>query len=169
MSLEPSDLRLHAPLLHVGRGHAVQRRRLDVQHPQHRVDLPAVVDLVLGHHPQPLPRRQARPFGRRAFGLQRLGRQRAKLRQRFLVQAIEELQDGVAAVGQLAPVRDVAAVAIVNGLGPDEAFGDGDVPDEVAERERARLVGPLDAILRDAGGDAPMDWLARPPGWDWRN
>src|SRR5439155_25691393 len=31
---------------------------------------------------------------------------------------------------------------------------DGDVPHEIAERERAQLVGPFQMVLRNAGGDA---------------
>ena len=51
-------------------------------------------------------------------------------------------------------MRHVAARPIVHGLGPDVALGDGDVPHEIAERERARLVGPFQMLRRNARRDA---------------
>jgi hypothetical protein len=65
------------------------------------------------------------------------------------VHPVEKREHRVAAVGELATVGDVRALAVVNGLGPDEALGDGDVANDVAERERARLVGPFGLRLRN--------------------
>jgi hypothetical protein len=65
-----------------------------------------------------------------------------------------KLQHRVAPVGQLAAVRHVAARAVVHRLAPDVALRHGDVPNQIAERERAGLVGPLDPVGGDAGSDA---------------
>ena len=109
-----------------------------------------MVDLVLGHHPQPLPGGQRHARRCHALLLEHRRSQRAELRHRLVVQAIHEREHRVAAVGELAAVRDVGDRPVVHGLGPDQALGDGDVAREVAERKGAGLVTPLHLVRRDA-------------------
>ena len=132
---------------------AIERRRLDTEHPEHQVQLPAVVDLVFLHRAQPLPGGHRHVARRRAFCGELLRRERTEDRHRFAVQAIHERQHGVAAVGQLAAVRCIAAWTSADGLRPHVAFGGRQVSDEISESKGARLIRPFDLVGRDQQGD----------------
>ncbi len=69
--------------------------------------------------------------------------------------AIEKCKDRVLPVGELETVRIVPAGPPGHRFGPHQAFGDRDMADEIAERQRARLVSPLAAVVRNQRGDAP--------------
>ena len=72
-----------------------------------------------------------------------------------VMEAFEQREDRLAAVGELATVGRIGRRPVVNRLSPDEPLGDRDVAHEIAEREGCRLVGPLHLFRRNACGDAP--------------
>jgi len=70
------------------------------------------------------------------------------------VKLIEQRQHAIPAVSELAAMRDIQSAPIEHRLGPDEALGDRNMPDDIAQRERRGLVRPLDAISWNQGGYA---------------
>jgi hypothetical protein len=74
-------------------------------------------------------------------------------RQGFCMQAFHQFHDTFVIGGEFVAVAGIAARAILNVLGEHVAFGDREVAQEIAKRETARRVSPIDLVWGNATGD----------------
>jgi hypothetical protein len=125
-----------------------------VKHAEHEIDLPAVMDLVLKHRAQPLPRGDVGAAWRHALAAQIGWREPAEDLDGLGVHPLEIAHYLVVAVGEISPVSWIPAGAAGDILSKHPALDRAKVSHEIAQRERTRLVRPLELIRRNAGEDA---------------
>src|SRR5208337_3956863 len=109
-----------------------------------------MVDFVFDHQPQPFPFGDFHSAWGFAFGLQIRVAKRGEDFQRFPVQAVHQSQDIFIAVGELFAVAPILAGLPLQIFSPKIAFGDREVPQEIAKREFSRRVSPIELVGRDA-------------------
>src|SRR6185503_11616266 len=99
-------------------------------------ELTAMVNLVLDHRAQPLPRGDGGAGGRRASTRERLGRERSIDVEGLGMRAVQIGDDGIVAIREIATMSGVHARITPCGLGEHVPLGGANVPYQVAERER---------------------------------
>jgi len=114
----------------------------------HEVELAAVVGLVLGHGPQPLPGGHLGPSRVHAGGQQVGVGEGAEDGQGFGVAGVQVGAHPVQACGQVCPVARIHAGAALHVLRVHEALQPRQVPEQVAEGEGPRRRRPLQILGR---------------------
>src|SRR6266542_2226141 len=135
------------------RGEAVQRRAGDAEHAEVDVDLPAMMDLVLGQRAQPLPDAELRAGGGHAFLLQLFVGEGGEDLHRLVVRAVEVVENGVVSLGELPAVSGIAARLELRVLGVHVQLDRGEVAEKIAEGELPFPVRPLDPVAGDEVDD----------------
>lgn len=92
--------------------------------------------------------------GRFAFAAQIFVGELGEDGQRFGMQALHQFEDTFEVGGEFLAVGGVAALAILNIFGEQEALGDGDVTQEIAGGEFYRRIGPVNLVWRNKNCDA---------------
>src|SRR5262249_52882592 len=118
------------------------------------VDLAAVMNFVLGHQAEPFADTQLGAARRYTPLLEVLIAKSAQYSHRLLVEAAHVREDRVVAVGQLPAVSGIAARPQLSILDEHPAFDAAKMAKDVAERELAGLVRPLDSVGWNAGCNA---------------
>ena len=135
-------------------GGAKEGRGGDAEEAEIVVNLAAMMDFVLGHGAEEDPDGNLRTGGSGAealkIGIGEAGEDFAG----FGVEAFEEGEDVVEAVGEMLAFRGVAMGMAEDGFGEHEAFGDGDVAEEIAGGEFSGGAGGFEFVRGDAAGGA---------------
>src|SRR5712691_10975874 len=113
-----------------------------------------MMDFVLDHRAEPLSDAQLDAAGRHALLLEIVVAERAEDRHGLVVHPLHEVDDPVVTIAELAAVTGIPARFALRVLREHPALDRGEMPHQIAEGELAFFVGPVEAIGRDACGDA---------------
>jgi hypothetical protein len=135
-------------------GGSEERRSRDAEEAEVVVDLAAMMDFVLGHGAEEDPDGNLRAGGSGAEALEVGVGEAGEDFAGFGVEAFEEGEDVVETVGELFVFGGVAVGMAEDGFGEHEAFGDGDVAEEIAGGEFSGGAGGFEFVRGDAAGGA---------------
>src|SRR3954464_1891687 len=153
-ALAPQTRGLATPNPDLLRGQSRQRRRYNVSHAQHEVELPPMMRLVFDHRAEPLPNRDWSFGGGEALLRQPRVGELGEQRTRLVVQTIVQGQRRIEAVGEFATVARIRTRPVTDGLAIHVALDRRQMPNEIAEAEFSRRRRPVEIVAGDAKDDA---------------
>jgi len=113
-----------------------------------------MMDLVLNHGAQPFPGGEGRAFGSHALAAQNLGCQAGKDVDRLAMQPFGEAHHLLVSIGEFLAAAGIGALAPGDTFGEHVAVDGSDVAHEVAERELAFTIRPLQFVSRNEACNA---------------